>query len=376
MTGNRRLHVVHVDAERGFSGGEVQVFLLLEGLRAHGHRCVLVAPPGSAAGTEAQRRGFETHAVRLSSDLDLRSVLALRRELKRSAPDLVHLHTGRATWLGGIAAWSAGIPAITTRRMDRRVSRGLRTKLVYGTFVRRAAAISPAVTRCLLEGGVDATRIRVIPSSVDPSRIVVKRSRADVRAELGAAAEDVVLVALGTLVERKGLDVLVDAMSRLAGKDVHPRLWIAGHGDMRDALQRQIDSAGLSERVRLLGRREDVGDLLGAADVFVLPSRAEGLGVAALEAMGAGLPVIASRVGGLAEAVVDGRTGTLVPPGDAVALAEALARAVRDPDERSSMGRAGRERVASSFLPDQMVEAYEKLYAEVLAEVESTSVRA
>ncbi|MCY2959937.1 MAG: glycosyltransferase [Planctomycetota bacterium] len=362
------LLIAHVDAERGFSGGEVQVFLLLEGLRSRGHRCVLVAPPGSRAEAEAMKRGFETRAVPLSSDLDLRSVVVLRRELSRLQPDLVHLHTGRATWLGGLAAWRAGVPAITTRRMDRRVSRGLRTRLIYGKLVQRAAAISPAVARCLTDGGVDAARITLVPSAIDPARIRPHLGREHVRAELGAGTEDVVLLSAAALVARKGLDVLIEALARLDQRGVRPRVWLAGEGEERADLQRRIEQHGLEARVRLLGRREDIGDLLAGADVFVLPARREGLGVAALEAMSARRPVVASRIGGLAEAVVDGRTGLLVPPDDAVALASALERVVLDPVLRDRLGSAGPGRVSEGFLPEQMVAAYERMYREVLAE--------
>lgn len=364
----RSLSILHVDAERGYSGGEVQVFLLLEGLRARGHRNVLAAPPGSRAEAEARARGFETCPVPMTSDLDLRSVVVLRRALARLAPDLVHLHTGRATWLGGLAAWRAGVPAITTRRMDRRVRPGPRTGLIYGTLVRRAAAISPAVAECLRAGGVDSARIVLIPSTIDPARVRPARGRDVVRGELGAGPRDVVLVSLAALHARKGLDVLVDALAELARRGCTPHAWLAGEGEERGALERRISERGLADRVRLLGRREDVGDLLAGADLFVLPAHREGLGVAALEAMAAGRPVVATRVGGLADAVVEGRTGLLVPPGDAAALAAAIERLVEDRALRERLGAAGPSRVAEGFLPAQMVAAYEGVYRGVIAE--------
>jgi glycosyltransferase involved in cell wall biosynthesis len=120
-------------------------------------------------------------------------------------------------------------------------------------------------------------------------------------------------------------------------------------------------------RVAFLGRRDDPGDLLSACDAFVLPARREGLGVSALEAMAASRPVIASRVGGLAEAVVHERTGLLVPPDDPRALAEAIHRLAADRDLAHRLGAAGPARVAEGFLPEQMVSAYTEIYAGVLA---------
>lgn len=365
MTGSL-LTIAHVDAERAFSGGEVQVFLLMEGLRQRGHRSVIVCPPESRCADAAHERGFEVIAVRLASELDLASVVRLRKELVRLRPNLVHLHTGRATWLGALSARLAEIPSITTRRMDREVKRNWRTRLVYGELVARAVAISPAVEACLRAGGVAPEKTVTIPSSVDPLALQPKSSRALVRRALEVGETDLVLLAAAALVPRKGLDVLIDALALLASRSLTPRTWIAGEGPERTALEARCDRAGID--VRFLGARTDVPDLLAAADVFVLPSRREGLGIAALEAMALARPVVASRVGGLADAVVDGRTGILVPPGDAIALADAIERLLRDEALRTALGRAGPARVAEGFLAEQMVVAYERLYHEVLAE--------
>jgi glycosyltransferase involved in cell wall biosynthesis len=365
MTGS--LTIVHIDAEHGFSGGEVQVFLLMEGLRRRGHKSVLVCPPESRSLAEAQARGFDAVAVRLANELDVVSVARLRKELTTLRPDLVHLHTGRATWLGGLAARWAEIPSITTRRMDRDVKRNWRTRLVYGQLVERAVAISPAVEACMHNGGVPREKTSTIHSAVDPEALAPKSSRADVRRALGADGAELVFLAAASLVPRKGLDVLVDALALLQGRGLTPRVWIAGDGPARAALEERTRSAGLDGRVTFLGARSDVPDLIAAADVFVHPAHREGLGIAALEAMALARPVVASRVGGLAESVVDGRTGLLVPPGDARALAEALERVSKDDALRSALGSAGPSRVAEGFLADQMVEQYERLYRDVLA---------
>ena len=228
------LAIAHVDAEQGFSGGEAQVFLLMEGLRARGHRNVLLAPPGSASVSEAARRGLEVRAVAMRGDLDAAAVLGLRRALAALRVDVVHLHTGRATWLGGLAARWAGLTAITTRRQDRRLSSSMRTRLVYGRLVRRVAAISPAVARRLEEGGVERGRLVTIPSAVDPAALVPHRSRAEVRAELGLAEGEFVVLTLAALVPRKGVDVLIEGCARL-GRGA--TLLVAGDGPERARLE-------------------------------------------------------------------------------------------------------------------------------------------
>ena len=363
----RPLFSLHVDAEKGFSGGEVQVFLLLEGLRARGQRVALAAPPGSRALLEAERRGIECVAVRLAGDLDLPSVIALRRELVRLKPDLVHLHTGRATWLGGHAARWAKVPAISTRRMDRDVPRNARTRWVYSQLVARVVAISGPVRELLVAGGVDPARIEVIHSAVDPEALRPRRPAGELRAELGATPDEFVLLALVSLVRRKGLDVLLEALVRLAAHGTTPTLWIAGEGEEREPLERFAREQNLA-RVRFLGRREDAGELLAACDALVLPARREGLGVAALQALAAGRAVIGSAVGGLAEALVDRECGLLVPAEDPDRLAAAIEELYKDPALRTRLAAAGRVRVSQGYLATQMVAAYEDLYRRVLAE--------
>lgn len=363
----RPLAIAHVTAEQGFSGGEVQVFLLIEGLAERGHRQCLVCPPGSRSFEELARRHLPVACVEvpMGSDLDLFAARRLATALRPFRPSVLHLHTGRATWHGARAAARLGVPAITTRRMDRRVKRGLRNRLVYGRWVRRAVGISPAVSRRLLDGGVPEQKVRTVWSVVDPARVEPSRPRDELRRERGLDAGDVVVLAAASLVRRKGLDLLLEA---LAGVDRGARvqLWIAGEGPERAALERRAAAPDLVGRVRFEGRVERVADLLAACDLVALPSRAEGLGVAALEAMAAGRAVLATRVGGLGEAVVDGETGLLVESESVPALRAALTRLAADGALRAQLGAGGRARVAAQFRPEHMVTAYEALYREVV----------
>lgn len=354
--------IAHVDSELEFSGGEVQVFLLMESLREHGYRQVLVAPPGSAAARIATERGFSVHTVPMRFDADLLAVLRMRRLFR--TVDLVHLHTGRAGWLGGLAAWLARRPAVVTRRMDRRVRRNPRTSWIYHTFAQRVAAISPAVGRCLTDGGVRSDRIEIVPDALDESRITVRRGRAALRQELGLQDDRFLVLTMAKLMHRKGLDLLLAAFAQLA--DPRAVLAIAGSGPEEQNLRALATQLGLGNRARFLGHRDDTGDLLAAADLFVLPSRAEGLGVAALEALAAARPVLATRVGGLAEVVVDGRCGMLVPPEDVPALAAAMQRLRDEPRLCAQLAGAGPARVDEGFRAAHMAASYERIYAGLL----------
>lgn len=372
------LTICHVDAERGFSGGEVQVFSLMRGLRARGHRSILIAPPGSRAEDAARAEDFESRAASMANDLDLASAARLWRHFAELSPDVVHLHTSRAAWLGALAlrfgnkgrARRGSNPTphpavVVTRRMDREVRRNWRTRALYGRWTDAVVAISDSVARGLLDGGVDPSRLSVIRSSIDLARRPT-RERATMRAELGAAPNDTVVLTLGALVPRKGIDVLLEALVRVERAGPKPVVWITGDGESRAALESQARSAGLS-RVRFLGARSDADDLLAACDVFAMPSRREGLGVAALEAGAASRAVVASNVGGLAEVVEDQVSGLLVPVGDATVLARALERLLVDDALRARFGAALRRRVEARHGAEAMVAAYDDLYRALLA---------
>ncbi len=362
------LFVAHIDAERAFSGGEVQVLLLIEALAARGHRHLLICPPRSPLAAAAARRSIPTRTVSMRSDLDPAALWNLVRELRAlPAGAVVHAHTGRAAWLGSWAAFRAGLPAVVTRRMDRPVRPGMRTRLIYQRWTQRTAAISAHVAAQLIAAGVPESRLVVIPDAVDLARVHSPLGRAAVRAAAEVADGDVVLLATARLVHRKGLDLVLDAVARLAAEGLRPRMWIAGDGPERGALEARCERAGVTAQVAWLGQRADVGDLLAGCDAVILASRAEGLGVAALEAMAAGRPVVASAVGGLAAAVVDEHTGLLVPADDVAALSAALRRIVLEPALRQRLGAAGPAHVAARFHPAAMAEAYERLYGAAIA---------
>jgi glycosyltransferase involved in cell wall biosynthesis len=177
------------------------------------------------------------------------------------------------------------------------------------------------------------------------------------------------------LVTRKGVDVLLDALVLLRDRGGLPRTALVGNGDRRNDLIARIADEGLSDRVIVRPFATPVWPKLAALDVFVLPSLWDVFPIAVLEAMAAGLPVVASATGGLPEAVDDGVTGLLVEPGQAASLADAIARLVADADLRSRMGAAGREAYERRFQPSQMVDAIEDIYVELLRSASAPSGR-
>jgi glycosyltransferase involved in cell wall biosynthesis len=209
----------------------------------------------------------------------------------------------------------------------------------------------------------------VIHSAVEPpAGLPGAAGRAAARARHSIASGEFAIGVVAALERRKAHDVLLHALAATLSKLPPLRVLFCGDGSERAALARLTRELGLESRVRFLGELGQVADVLAALDLFVLPSRHEGLGVAVLEAMAAGVPVVASAVGGLPEAVDDGRTGLLVPPEDPRALGVAIAELAADVERARRMGIAGRARVLAEFSMERMADAYEALYTETRAE--------
>lgn len=240
-------------------------------------------------------------------------------------------------------------------------------------FITRYVAVSGDLQRWLCDDvGIAPSKVVCIHNGVDVPIHAPHAESHSARPLLGTFAPPGTLLigTVGRLDAVKDQAGLITAFRSLCDADPGPatrlRLAIVGEGGKRGALERQIERMHLDDQVRLLGNREDVAELLAECDVFALSSLAEGIPLTILEAMAAGLPVVATDVGGVGEAVIDGSTGTLVPPSDPAALAAALGRYVQDGHLRQQHGRAGRERVESRFSLSAMVSAYTALYDALL----------
>ena len=320
------MRVLHVDPERGWGGGEVQVMALLGELGRRGHASRVAAHPDGPLARAATAAGVPVIPLAVANHVDIGAALRLRRALGDA--EVVHFHTARAHALAPLCR-RAGVRLVVTRRMDYVPAGGPYVRFLYNRAVDAVVAISEGVREALVRVGVRRDRIRVVPSGIEPAAGVAPAgARAALRREWEVGDDAVLVLVVGALERRKGHAVLLDAARRLSPAALGLRYVFCGDGSEAGALAEA--AAPLGGAVCFAGFRRDVAACLAAADVVVLPSLREGLGVAALEAMAASRPLAASRVGGLAEVVVHEETGLLVPPGDPGALATALARLAGD----------------------------------------------
>ncbi len=360
------LRIIGVDPERRFAGGESQVLGLSLELLKLGHDARLLCDPEGLLWQRARGAGVVCHPLKIRNALDCVAGMKLRGFLSRNRFDVVHFHTSRAHSMAPFAAGMAGA-LIVTRRMDY-VPNRLFAPLLYNHAVDGVAAISREVARALVSGGVSSERITLIPSGVDCDRFhpPTAEQSAAARTQLGLAPGDVAIGAIGALEPRKGHRYLLDALGRLSQHRAI-RAYIAGDGSQRAALQEQVHCLGFTNSVVFLGSIADPLTLFWAIDIFVQPSVMEGLGVALLEGMACGLPVVASRAGGMTEVIEDRHDGLLVPAADAAALAQALAELARSPDLRSALGSQARVKAVRDFSLSTMANRTLALYQSVLA---------
>ena len=348
-------------------GGPQQVIYLIRALQERGVENILVCPPDSGIDTVAREHGIRTQNLFCAGDLDLPFAYRLTQFIKSEKPDLVHCHSRRgADVLGGLAASFSDVPAVVSRRVDN-TELSLVAGLRYRPF-RKVIAISEAIAEVLRERGIEDLRLEVIRSAVDADAFAAQGDCAAMRAEFGIPNGVFTLAAAGQLIPRKGHRYLLEAVSEL--KLTHPafRLVIFGEGYLNNQLRAQASSLGLGDVVQFAGYRDDLDSYIGCFDLFVHPVLAEGLGVAVLKAAAAGVAVVACDAGGVSEAVVDRETGLLVQPEDSKALREAIVTLMDDPELRSMLVGAGRERMQKEFSIATMADRHMTLYKSVLAE--------
>ena len=345
----------------GIGGAEVHVMALAEKLRERGHEVLVICPHGKPLLAELAARGLPVRAPRTTGKVDPVMLARLVRWLRRDRWQVVHTHLSTASLLGSAAARLAGVPVVATVH-------GLNTRTCFN-WANRIIAVSHAVKQNLVAQGMSAENITVIHNGVDLKLLSRPYRRAALRRQWGVPEEAPLLVTVGRLVPEKGHRDLLSAVHRLVRQpEWHElRLLVVGAGVLAAQLRAEAEQLGVAERVIFAGFQRDVPPFVQAADVFVLPSLREGLSLSALEAMALKKPVVACRVGGTPEVVVDGETGLLVSPAAPAELAAALDHLLRDPRLAGQMGEAGERRVRETFDLEQMVSQIEGFYRDLLA---------
>ena len=358
---------LHIDTARSWRGGQNQVLVTVLGLRALGHRTVLVAHPSG----ELRRRaaeGLDLVALAPRAEMDLAAAWRLSRVVRQFGPDIVHAHDPHGVAMAALALSMSTQPRkprlVASRRVDFHLARNALSRWKYRQ-VDRFICSSDAIRDMLQRDGIPSSRTVTVHEGVDLEHIAAAPP-AELHQELWLPHHAPLVGNVAALVPHKGQRHLVDAARDVVRQVPDARFIIAGEGELRHALEQQVKHHHLEKHVLLVGFRPDVLSLHKAFDVFAMSSVTEGLGTSLLDAMACGKPVVATAVGGIPEVVADGETGDLVPPRDHAAMAQAIVRQLRDQALRARMGAAALARVRERFSADVMVRDTVAVYRQVL----------
>jgi lipopolysaccharide/colanic/teichoic acid biosynthesis glycosyltransferase len=375
--------VLHIVGESKFGGGSVIIADLAGLAQSLGWTVdVLTTDPvlgGVLAGSGVGVVPLPVIWRNIRPVRDLLGLWRLYRYLKRHPYELVQTHTSKGGFVGRLAARLAGVPAIihtvhgfAFHEESHSLALRFYTRLerMAARWCDRIITVSETHRRWGLALKIaDEKKMVAIPNGIPPERVAATRSREEVRQECGTGLREFVVLSTGRLAAGKGLEDLIAAAATLHRVSTRPFcVWLAGDGPLRSMLERQVATLGLSGVVRFLGFRRDVGNLLGASDVVVLPSLREGLSIALLEAMAAGKPIVATTIGSNLEVTNVGEAAQLVCPRDAAGLARAIVEIMDDPQIAEQLGSAARRIYLSRYTQREMLRAYADQYRQVLAE--------
>jgi len=361
------MHLVFTLGPGGMEHGVVKIVNGLDPERVVSSICSTTA---ADAGMRARvRAGVPLIELNRRNGNDPGIIWAISRAVRRQRPEILHTHGWGTLVEGLLAGRLARVPAVVHGEHGTLQLRSRQVAAQRWAWRRADGLLSVSsrlAERMSQEIGIPRERIHVIRNGVHFGRFAGPRVNA-ARASFGLPGESgLVLGAVGRLVDVKDHANLIDAVAvlRQRGRDV--MAVIAGDGPLRAALLAQIARLGLERHVRLLGHRADVEAVFAGIDVFVQPSKSEGMSNTILEAMASGLPAIATHVGGADEMVIDGETGILVPPADSGQLANAIDRLLPNKALRHAMGSAARVRARDEFSLEHMVEGYQSFYCDLM----------
>ena len=350
------MRTLHINTEKSWRGGERQTVFLAEGLARQGLEVHLVCQPGSPLAERSRSSEITVWLVAMRGEADLAAALALRRLIQKYRYDIVHSHTSHAHTLAFWATIGLNVVRLVTRRVEYSIFRnsffGL-NRIKYRRMADAYIAISDRIRQVLIADGIPDKMIRVVPSGVitDPA----SDGSSGLRAEFGVGNQNTVLLSVAHLTPEKGHEILLEAMKLVVERMPSARLIILGEGERQKSLEVLADQIGQGNEVIFAGFRSDVSDFYDLADVYVSSSLAEGLGSSILDALAAGVPVVATAVGGIPEYIDNGKTGLLVPAADPQALARAVIDQIQNPEQARAMAHRGKEIIRQRFSVEKMI---------------------
>jgi len=368
------LNIAHIDTHTYWRGGQRQVIELIKGLNKLHLKNVLFCRSDSKVSERAQEVGIKVIHIPLAGEWDIYSAIKIRSYIVRERINIVHAHSSHAHTLGLMAlVKNDTCKLVVSRRVDFHINNIISKKFKYGPSVDKIITVSDAIRRILIEDGIDQERLVTIRSGFVEeefergysSSLRCNEVNKNLRSELGLSDDNVVIATVAALAPHKAHNVLLKAASLVVKKHPNVKFLLAGEGELKDTITKNIYNLGLENIVILLGYIKDIGSVYEAADIFALSSREEGLCTSILDAMYFGLPVVTTNAGGIPELVSDGINGLIVPVEDYELFAEKLNLLIENPDRRKKMGARSSDILEQNRMEktiEKTLQVYKKLW--------------
>ena len=363
---SRSFRVLHIDTEFGWRGGQQQVAYLVEGLRRQGYETAVVCQPGSDLERYCRDHAWACHPVRTHGELDVLAGYRVARFCRKEKFDVIHLHAAHALALG-VWAKLFGAPGkmVASRRVDFHIKKNWLSRFKYDNpFLDRIICISDQIRSVLQSDGIPAHKLQTIHSGVDVHRFDGVSPPDDFRKQLGISGDHILVGTMAAMADHKDYPNLLHAAELVRQRSANISFCAVGSGPEEAKIHKLAEDLKLGDRFIFTGFRKDVGEFLKSYDIFVHASFLEGLGTSILDAQSVGLPVIATRTGGIPEIVDHGKNGILVPPRDSRSLADAICELADNAAKRMDLGEAGRSSVENFSIEKTVannIEMYKKL---------------
>lgn len=360
------MSLFQIDAGTEWRGGQRQSLLLARELQKRDYPFYFVVQPKSPLHERAAEENLPVIPLKMRGEADAVAAVRLAAAMKKKRCRLVHYHDAHAVALGAAASFLVKIPLrIISRRVDFPLNTNFFSRRKYNKDIDCIIAVSKGVKKVLAGGGIDPKTIKVIPDGIDFTPYEQAGSSHYLRNEFSFAEDDFLVGIVAHLADHKGHKYLIRAAGILKEKAPKIKFIIVGEGPLKMQLTRQASESHVGDIVFFLGFREDVPQILGSLDLFVLSSYLEGLGSSLLDAMACRLPIVATNVGGIPEVVTHGETGLLVPPRNPKALAGAILKLYENRELAVQLAEKGFAQVHKKFSAEAMagkvVNLYERL---------------
>lgn len=368
------MRILHLISSSGLFGAERVVLELSKALVKQGHHPVIGVlrnshNPHTEITDEAKEGSIDNAVFPCRGQFDVKLVSSIREFIRRNRVDLVHCHGYKSNFYGILASKNLAPSVATNHNWIKSNWRLKAYCLVDRRLIRRfsrVVAVSDVIKEEMLRVGVPEEKIRVIYNGVDADRLNATGSSETLKKELGLEGTGRIVGTIGGLIEEKGYGYLLRAAKEIIGVEKGVKFLIVGDGPLNGQLRDMARGLGIEDSVIFTGYRKDVPDLLSVMDIYILPSVREGLPMVLLEAMAAGKPVIASRVGAVPKVVIDNESGVLITPSDVGGIKKAVLDLIRDEPRAKRLGLMGNIRLKEKFSSDVMAGEYMSVYGELV----------